>query len=139
MANYWTEFSCLLPIGSAADVKSALAVYEGFAAEKASTDDVLGFEAEEQPRAAEGVEPSGVWIHSQDGNPEDVLDYVFRCAAALGLSGIWGFRWAMCCSKARLDGSGGGAQVVDLGTRKTIDWIDLDEWLAEQGDKYLLT
>jgi len=138
MASYYTQFSCLLPVGSAANVKAALAIYEAFTAEKASTGDVLGFEAEKHSTDGEDGEASEVWITSDDGDPEDVLTYVFRCAEALGFSGIWGFCWSMSCSKARLDGFGGGAQVVDLGTRETVDWIDLGEWLAEQADDYLL-
>ncbi len=74
----------------------------------------------------------------EDGEPEDVLTYVFRCAEALNLTGIWGFRWCLSCSRPRLDGYGGGAQVLDLGTRKTIDWVDLDHWLSEQADAYHL-
>ena len=132
MANYFTAFSCLLPVGSTERLREALAIYRTMVEEADATDTPLGFEAEAH-MIPKGDEPDTVWIRSEeDGNPEEVLTYVFRCAEALGLSGIWGFRWGMWCSRPRLDGSGGGAHVVDLGKRETKCWVDLDQWLTEK-------
>ena len=48
------------------------------------------------------------------------------------LQELWGFRWCLSCSKARLDGYGGGAQVLDLGARRSLSWIDTEHWLGDQ-------
>ncbi len=137
MASYFTHFSCLLPVGSDANLQAAINIYRTIAAEREAADETLGFVAEAQSRDQE--EGYQVWLYSEeDGEPEDVIAYVFRCAEALSLSGIWGFRWCLSCSRPRLDGYGGGAQVLDLGTQKTIDWIDLDDWLSQQADAYQL-
>lgn len=64
------------------------------------------------------------------GEPEHVIDFVLRCAEAFDLSGRWGFTWALTCSKPRLDGFGGGAQLIDLGERRSIAWLDCEHWLA---------
>lgn len=56
--------------------------------------------------------------------------FVLRCAEAFDLTGRWGFAWALTCSKPRIDGFGGGAQLIDLGARKSIAWTDCEHWLA---------
>ena len=58
------------------------------------------------------------------------IAFVLACADALDLTGRWGFTWALTCSKPRLDGFGGGAQVIDLGQRRSLAWVDCDHWLA---------
>jgi hypothetical protein len=37
----------------------------------------------------------------------------------------------MTCSKPRLDGFGGGAQLIDLGKRQSVAWVDCEHWLAQ--------
>jgi hypothetical protein len=139
MANYFTQFSCVLPLGKAGHVQAALSIYQAFHAEKSAAAEPIGFAAEATPNPYDDPEDGQVWIHAdQNGDPEDVLEYVFRCAKALGLTGLWGFRWSLSCSRPTLDGYGGGAHVVDLGTCEIINWIDLDHWLIEQADTYLL-
>lgn len=138
MASYFTQFSCVLPIGSAANLQAALCIYQTFAADKAVAGEELGFTAKADP-PSDDLEDNKVWLYSDEaGEPEDVIAYVLQCAKGLGLTGIWGFRWSLSCSRPLLDGHGGGAHVLDLGTGQTIDWIDLDHWLVEQADAYLL-
>ena len=48
----------------------------------------------------------------------------------LDLTGLWGFQYALTCSRPRLDAFGGGAHVIDLGARKSIGWTSSQEWLA---------
>ena len=43
---------------------------------------------------------------------------------------MWGFTYALTCSRPRLDAFGGGAHVIDLGARKSIGWTSTQEWLA---------
>ncbi len=55
-------------------------------------------------------------------------------AEAFDLAGRWGLTWALTCSKPRLDSFGGGAQVIDLGTRQSLAWTDCDHWLCTMLD-----
>lgn len=133
MANYYTHFSCLLPLGSATNAEAALAVYERLAGELDAQDEVIGFAAEVTLDADE-AEATSLWLHDDagEGNPEHVIAFALRCADAFGLTGRWGFCWALTCSKARLDGFGGGAHMLDLGRRETVAWVDCDHWVAER-------
>ena len=54
--------------------------------------------------------------------------------SAFDLTGRWGFIWALTCSKPRLDGFGGGAQLIDLGERRSLAWLDCEHWLASNLD-----
>jgi hypothetical protein len=131
MADYYTQFSCLLPLRAASNVAPALALYERLADELDAVDEVIGFAAE----AAHGEGNAALlWLHDDvgDGNPEHVIAFVLRCAEAFGLTGRWGFVWGLSCSRARLDGFGGGAHVLDLGRRETVAWLDCEHWLVEQ-------
>jgi hypothetical protein len=43
-----------------------------------------------------------------------------------------GLLLGLTCSRPRLDAFGGGAQLLDLGARKSLTWIDCSDWLARQ-------
>ncbi len=61
-------------------------------------------------------EGSDLWIHDDDhGDVEAVIRFVLRLAEELDLIGLWGFQYALTCSRPRLDAFGGGAHVIDLG------------------------
>lgn len=125
MADYFTHFSCMLDVGSAADAARALALFD-----EGDEDDP---EAERGFVVSVHPDDSGscLWIRDEDdGDPEMVVRFVKRCAAALGLSGLWGFPYACTCSRPRLDGFGGGGHVLDLATGETVDWISTDDWLS---------
>ena len=82
----------------------------------------LGFDMEPDPDSG----PGALWISSDGrGEPEHVIAFVLACADAFDLRGRWGFTWALTCSKPRLDGFGGGAQLLDLGARKSVAWTGL--------------
>jgi hypothetical protein len=75
--------------------------------------------------------PGALRIHSDAyGEPEHVILFALACAEAFDLTGRWGFVWALTCSKPRLDGFGGGAQLLYLGVRRSLDCIDCEHWLA---------
>ena len=130
MADYFTHFSCLLDVGSTANAAQAEAIRRAQAdaldeAEGAN----LGFDMEVD--AASG--PGALWISSDGyGEPEHVIAFVLACAEAFDLKGLWGFRWALTCSRPRLDGYGGGAQLLDLGRRCSLCWTDAEHWLQEE-------
>ena len=126
MADYCTYLSVLLPIGSAGNIGPALALYRQLADELDAEDQAIGFEAEAH-------EPPGtacLWLHADgDGEPEHVITFILRCAEMLGLVGRWGFCWALMASRPRLNAFGGGAQLLDLGQRTSVDWVDCHHWL----------
>ena len=64
------------------------------------------------------------------GDVEAVIRFVLRLADDLDLTGLWGFQYALTCSRPRLDAFGGGAHAIDLGARKSIGWSSTQEWLV---------
>lgn len=129
MANYYTLLSVLFPVGSADNVAPALALYRQFRDELEENDEWIGFaaEAEDEPGSAD------LWLHSdEDANIEHVIAFALRCSEAFDLQGLWGFHWTNTCSRARLDGLGGGAQLLDLGKRESVAWLDCEQWVREE-------
>jgi hypothetical protein len=132
MADYFTQFSCQLDVGSADNAVRALTLRNEIQLDLEEADEgCLGFEA-----SIEAHMPSILWIRDDDGfgEPEHVISFVLRCADAFDLHGKWGFAWALTCTKPRLDSFSGGAQAIDLSARKSLGWVDCDHWLAEMLD-----
>ncbi|MGN6424257.1 MAG: hypothetical protein ACTHLA_13195 [Asticcacaulis sp.] len=127
MADYYTQFSCALDVTT---IENALLAYELFNKDPEAHEDIIwsgGFHLSLDP------EPGSSTLFLDDGGAGDVealIAFVLRCAEAFDLKGLWGFEYANTCSKARLDGFGGGAQVIDLGKRETVAWLSTFEWLA---------
>jgi len=128
MADYHTSFSVLLPVGPG-KVDAALDLYAELRDELDANNEAIGFEAEKND-----PDDGTVWLsdNSGSGDPEHVIAYALRCAEAFSLSGLWGFHFGLWCSRPRLDGFGGGAHVLDLGRRESVDWLDTGHWLAGQ-------
>ncbi len=129
MADYFTHFSCVLDVGSPDKAARALSLFQSLRAadQDADAPEVVGFDL--VPRDA--PEGSTLWIHDDDhGDVEAVIRFVLRMAEDLDLTGLWGFQYALTCSRPRLDAFGGGAHVIDLGAHKSIGWTSSQEWLA---------
>lgn len=128
MADYLTQFSCLFDVGPAKNAARADEIRGEIAAELDRHENCdIGFELEVDHESGPGT----LWIHSDEyGEPEHVIRFVLTCAAEFGLTGRWGFVWALTCSKPRLDGFGGRAQLLDLGAGKTLAWMDCEHWLC---------
>lgn len=126
MADYFTHFSCRLEVG-AGNLDRALALYARMAQDLEADDGLsIGFVAEPATGSS-----SALWLHDEDhGEPEHVIAFALLCANAFNLKGRWGFCWALTCSRSRLDAFGGGAQLLDLGARKSLAWIDCSDWLG---------
>ena len=132
MADHYTQFSCLFDVGSAANATAAMVIRDQLEADL-ERDGEAGIGFDLAIEAATG--PGMLWISSDEyGEPEHVLAFVIRCAEAFDLQGTWGFCWANTCSRPRLDGFGGGAQVVNLTERTCLTWIDLAEWVLQHTD-----
>lgn len=128
MADYFTHFSCLLDVRTPQNAARALDLYRTFR-ETADREDPPsdGFLLSIQPEHG----GTRLWICDDvTGDPEQVIRFVLRCAEAFDLTGRWGFQFANTCSRPRVNAFGGGAHVLDLGTRQTIAWNDTDGWLA---------
>jgi hypothetical protein len=129
MADYFTHFSSLLDVGSPDKAARALALFQSLPAADQNADDpeVAGLTLVRQ----DAPEGSTLWIHDDEhGDVEAVIRFVLRLAEDLDLSGLWGFQYSLTCSRPRIDAFGGGAHVIDLGTRKSIGWTSSQEWLA---------
>lgn len=130
MADYFTQFSCMLDVGGAQNAARALDLFATFTREIAAEDGAFG------PGFAVSIEPGPdgeqLWLRDEagGGDPEQVLRFVKRCAAAFDLTGRWGFQYAVSCSKTRLDAFGGGAHALDLASGEAVSWISTDAWLA---------
>ena len=130
MADYFTHVSVLFPVGSAANVKPALAIYKRMSDELTEDGGWIGFHAvaDDDPS-----DRANLWLHSdENADIENIVAFALRCAEAFDLKGRWGFRYCFTCSKPRLDGYGGGAQLLDLGARRSLAWVDAGQWLADQ-------
>ena len=129
MADYFTRFSCIFNVGSAENAARAEEIRGAFAADLYRDEGGYpGFEMQVDHENG----PGALWLYNDEyGEPGHVIQFVLRCAEALDLTGLWGFRWALTCSRPRLDAFGGGAQLIDLGKRESVDWIDCEHWLAE--------
>ena len=94
MADYFTHFSCLLDVGSPENAARALDLYNALARENAAEDPPSDtFMLSIQP------EHGGTQLWMRDdgtGDPEHVIQFVKRCAAAFGLTGLWGMQYALC-------------------------------------------
>ncbi|GGZ32761.1 hypothetical protein [Asticcacaulis endophyticus] len=131
MADYYTQFACKLELGSSENVRCAMALYHEMTTELSDDGRDIGF------KMKIGSDGLCTWLSIYDdisGNPENVIDFVRRCARALPLTGLWGFEWANTCSKSRLDAFGGGAHVLTLATGETVAWIDTHLWLQQHLD-----
>lgn len=128
MVDYLTHFSCILDVGTPDNAARALDLYNALS-EKGALEEPPseGFLLSIQPEHG----GTTLWMHDDGtGDPEYVIAFVRRCAAAFGLTGRWGFQYANTCSRPRLDGFGGGAHVLDLATGGTVAWTYTGGWLA---------
>ena len=128
MASYFTKFSTAFFVGPG-NVDAALALYGEMRTELEAEDAEIGFEAE-----ANDPDDGALWLWDGDGGAdiENVIAFVLRCAEAFGLAGFWGFCWSLSCDRPRPGAFGGGAQLIDLGKRRSVSWIDTDHWLGEE-------
>ena len=137
MADYFTQFSCVLDVGTPEKAVAALDLFLRLREEDEASDDpdFSGF-AFSLP---DGPGSSILWFHDDgQGDVEGVIRFVLRLAEEIDLTGLWGFETAFTCSRPRLDAFGGGAHVIDLGARKSIGWTSTHEWLeaALRGENF---
>lgn len=132
MATYFTQSSCIFNVGSTENAVRAEEIRGELAADLyREGGGYPGFDM----RVDHETGPGALHLYSEDcGDPDHVIHFVLRCAEELGLTGIWGFSWALTCHRPRLDGFGGGAHVIDLGARETIADLDCAAWVNDHID-----
>ena len=133
MTDYFTLVSVLFPVGTAANVEPALAIYQQFATELEARGEYIGFEA----KADDPPGGADLWLHSDESaDVENIIAFALRCAGVLDLKGLWGFRWSLSCGRPNLDGYGGGAQLLDLGARRSLSWVDCNHWIDAETARF---
>lgn len=129
MADYFTDFSCLLDVGTPDNAAHAFDLYNRLSEDGASEDPPSdGFLLSIQP------EHGGTQLWMRDdvtGDPERLIQFVKLCAEEFGLTGRWGLQYTNTSSKARVNAFGGGAHALDLASGETIAWTYTDGWLAQ--------
>lgn len=130
MADYLTQFSCILDVGTRDKARRALELFQSFS-------ERLDREEFAFPGFALSVDPddggTALWIHDDGcGDTSRLTEFIVECAQSLDLKGLWGFEWGHTCTQPRIDGFGGGAQVIDLETGDIETWIGTSDWLHRQ-------
>ena len=121
MADYYTQFSTRLELGTKENVAKALEI-------AALNED------EDEPKYLFDVEEyndTSIWLHDDNFDMDNVETFVKELCTAITLKGKWGFTYSYSCSKPRIDDFGGGAVVFDLTTGDLITSISDYEWLQD--------
>jgi hypothetical protein len=138
MADYFTNFSFILPLPDQAAQQYALDVYSQASAACAGDELRPGF----PPQLAEVIEdwhfeadaetsPGkwGLWLHSSSGGIDSACAFVQHLLQRFHPEGSAGFEWSHDCTKPRLDAFGGGAAFI---TPKKIKSTGTADWLHKQ-------
>jgi len=128
MSRSYTHFSCVLPLGRAEFLPSALTLYERYAEELDARYERICFTV----KACDLDRGSLRIVSGEDGDPEQVIAFVQRCARTFGLTGLWGFQWSQGCVFPSFDAFGGAACLLDLGEQRVVDRIDCRRWLSDR-------
>lgn len=138
MADYFTNFSLIVPLPDEAAVQSALDLAEqAFHAHlgeempddfPASLRDVI----EDWQFDTDANDPShgrGLWLHSSNGGIDAVCAFIQHLLGRFAPEGHVTLEWSNDCSKPRVDAFGGGAAII---TADAITSISTGEWLHQQ-------
>ena len=95
MADYFTQFSCVLDVGTPDKAVTALDLFLRLREEDEASDDpeFSGFALS----LPDGPGSSVLWFHDDgQGDVEGVIRFVLRLAEDIDLTGLWGFDYALC-------------------------------------------
>ena len=95
MADYFTQFSCVLDVGTPDKALAALDLFLRLREEDEALDDpeFSGFALS----LPDGPGSSVLWFHDDgQGDVEGVIRCVLRLAEDIDLTGLWGFDYALC-------------------------------------------
>jgi hypothetical protein len=95
VADYFTQFSCVLDVGTPDKAAAALDLFLRLREEDEASDDpeYSGFALS----LPDGPGSSILWFHDDgQGDVEGVIRCVLRLAEDIDLTGLWGFDYALC-------------------------------------------
>jgi hypothetical protein len=132
MADYFTNFSFILPLTDDAQKSFALEISHLASSHRLedgslpsdfpeSLKDVI----EDWTFELEDV-PEGLWLHSDSGGIDAACAFVQHILQKFHSPACITFEWAHDCSKPRPDAFGGGAAIVtasEIKTMNTSDWL----------------
>lgn len=133
MADYFTNFSFILPLKDEAQKRYALelaqtASFSRFEETQLPADfpialkDVLEDWTFELEQCEEGI-----WLHSDSGGIDAVCAFVQHLLLRFDTAPLVVFEWSHDCTKPRTDAFGGGAAYI---TAEEIKTMSTSEWLA---------
>ncbi len=136
MADYYTNFSLVLPLPTEAAQAYALALAHQAEQGRQGGDlpadfppslldvlEVWDFETD----ADSSAEDHGLWFHSQDGGVDAVCAFIQHLLQKFDPQGRVTMQWSHDCSKPRTDAYGGGAAIVtarEIRIMSTRQWLD---------------
>ncbi len=142
MADYFTNFSLIVPLPSEAAEQYALNLAEQAHHIRTGEEIPKEFPAtlrdfvEDWHFATEAASPPngpGVWLHSSQGGIDAVCAFIRRLLQRFNPDGSISLEWSNDCSKPRTDAYGGGAALI---TAKNIRSISTGEWLHGQTARF---
>lgn len=140
MADYFTNFSLVLPLKDASEQQYALelaakAANQRFEAEPATAEvledlkDVLEDWAFETEKDGD----NSIWLHSYEGGIDAVCAFIQHLLKKFNPDGSVELEWSNDCSKPRVDAYGGGAAVITAGKVKSMN---TSQWLQQQAKSH---
>ena len=138
MAEYFTNFSLIMPLPDEAAEKYALALAEQAFHIHMGDEMPVGFPASLRDVAEDwqfDTDPCapangcGLWLHSSDGGIDAVCAFIQHLLERFDPSGCVSLEWSNDCSKPRVDAFGGGAALI---TAQKIKSISTGRWLHRQ-------
>lgn len=135
MADYFTNFSFIVPLPTAEAQKYALDLAQQAANAKSGDempDNIPAFiqqESEDWHFSTEAEHETGgwgLWLHSTNGGIDAVCTFIQHLLKKFAPEGKVTFEWSNDCTKPRLDAYGGGAAII---TAEEIKSIHTAQWL----------
>ena len=141
MADYFTNFSLIVPLPDEAAVQYALELAEQASRIQqgdempdefpASLRDVIeDWQFETDTNDASNCR--GLWLHSSNGGIDAVCAFIQHLLERFTPKGHVTLEWSNDCSKPRVDAFGGGAALITAGKIKSIN---TGEWLHRQSSR----
>ena len=138
MADYFTNFSLIMPLPSEAAEKYALDLAEQafhiHMGEEMPGDfpESLREVVEDWQFDTDPSDPSsgsGLWLHSSSGGVDAVCAFIQHLLQRFDPAGHATLEWSNDCSKPRVDAFGGGAALI---TARRLKHINTGQWLHRQ-------
>ena len=142
MADYFTNFSVIVPLPSEAAEKYALDLAEQafhIHMGEEMTDDfpeTLRDVAEDwqfDTDASDASNGRGLWLHSDSGGVDAACAFIQHLLQRFDPNGCATLEWSNDCSKPRVDAFGGGAAFI---TAQKIKSINTGTWLHRQVTRF---